>query len=43
MFINIGNNMDNDIHMGWPNPQKLFGPFVYKGEPQVSIKPKIKL
>ena len=36
-------SMDNDMHMRWPNPQKLFGPFVYKGEPQVSIKPKIKL
>lgn len=42
-FINIGNNMDNDIHKRWPNPQKLFGPFIYEGEPQVSIKSKIKL
>ena len=36
-------SMDNDVHMAWPYPQKLFGSFIYNGEIKVEIKPEIKL
>ena len=36
-------SMDNDKHMAKPEPQKLFGPFVYQGEikVQVNLEPKL--
>lgn len=34
---------DNDMHMAKPEPQKLFGPFVYQGEIKVQINSKPKL
>lgn len=36
-------SMDNDIHMAKPDPQKLFGPFVYEGEIRVQINPDPKV
>ena len=30
-------SMNNDVHYGKPDPQKLFGPFVYEGEIKVQI------
>ncbi|MCJ7498338.1 MAG: hypothetical protein MUO78_09450 [candidate division Zixibacteria bacterium] len=36
-------SMNNDIHMAKPDPQKLFGPFVYQGEIKVQINPEPKL
>jgi hypothetical protein len=32
---------NNDAHFAKPEPQKLFGPFVYQGEIKVQMKPKI--
>lgn len=32
-----------DMHMAKPDPQKLFGPFVYQGEIKVQINPELKL
>ena len=36
-------SVNNDIHMAKPEPQKLFGPFIYQGEIKVQIisEPKI--
>ncbi len=36
-------SMDNDIHMTKPEPQRLFGSFVYQGEikVQVNLEPKL--
>jgi hypothetical protein len=36
-------SMNNDIHMAKPEPQKLFGPFVYQGEIKVQINSEPKL
>jgi hypothetical protein len=36
-------SINNDIHMAKPEPQKLFGPFVYQGEIKVQINPEPKL
>jgi len=36
-------SMDNNVHFAIPDPQKLFGPFIYEGEITVKIKPEIKL
>lgn len=36
-------SMDNDKHMAKPDPQKLFGPFVYKGEIKVQINSEPKI
>jgi hypothetical protein len=36
-------SMNNDIHMAKPDPQKLFGPFVYQGEIRVQVNPDPKL
>jgi len=36
-------SVDNDKHMAKPEPQKLFGPFVYQGEIKVLIKLEPKL
>lgn len=34
---------NNDMHMAKPDPQKLFGPFIYQGEIKVQINPEPKL
>lgn len=34
---------DNDIYMSKPNPQKLFGPFIYEGEIKVQINSEPEL
>jgi len=34
-------SMNNDMHMAKPEPQKLFGPFVYQGEIKVQINSKL--
>lgn len=36
-------SVDNDVHMAKPEPQKLFGPFVYQGEikVQINLEPKL--
>jgi hypothetical protein len=36
-------SMSNDIHMAKPDPQKLFGPFMYQGEIKVQINPEPEL
>jgi hypothetical protein len=36
-------SINNDMHMAKPDPQKLFGPFVYQGEIKVQINPELKL
>lgn len=36
-------SMNNDMHYGKPDPQKLFGPFVYEGEIKVHINSEPKL
>jgi hypothetical protein len=36
-------SMNNSIHMAKPEPQKLFGPFVYEGEIKVQINSDPKL
>jgi hypothetical protein len=36
-------SMNNDIHMSKPEPQKLFGSFVYQGEIKVQINPELKI
>ncbi len=36
-------SMNNDIHMAKPDPQKLFGPFVYQGMIKVQINSEPKL
>ena len=36
-------SMNNDIHMAKPDPQKLFGPFVYQGMIKVQINTEPKL
>ncbi len=36
-------SMNNDVHYGKPDPQKLFGPFVYEGEIKVQINSEPKL
>jgi hypothetical protein len=36
-------SMNNDAHMAKPHPEKLFGPFVYKGEIKVQVNPEPKL
>lgn len=36
-------SMNNDIHMAKPDPRKLFGSFVYKGEIKVQINSEPKL
>lgn len=36
-------SMNNDIHMAKPDPQKLFGPFVYQGEIKVQINSEPKI
>jgi len=36
-------SMNNDIHMAKPEPQKLFGPFVYEGEIRVEVNLEPKL
>lgn len=36
-------SMNNDIHMAKPDPQKLFGPFVYQGEIKVQINSEPEL
>jgi len=36
-------SMNNDIHMAKPEPQKLFGSFVYQGEIKVQINPEPEL
>jgi hypothetical protein len=33
---------NNDMYMAKPDPQKLFGPFVYQGEIKVQINPELK-
>jgi len=33
-------SVNNDAHMAKPEPQKLFGPFVYQGEIKVQINPE---
>jgi hypothetical protein len=35
--------MNNDIHMAKPEPQLLFGSFVYQGELEIGINPKPEL
>jgi len=35
-------SVNNDIHMAKPEPQKLFGPFVYEGEIKVQINSEPK-
>ena len=34
-------SMNNDMHMAKPEPQKLFGPFVYQGEIKVQINSRV--
>jgi hypothetical protein len=41
--LNSYYSMNNDIHMTKPEPQKLFGPFVYQGEIKVNINPEPEL
>lgn len=36
-------SMNNDAHMAKPDPEKLFGPFVYEGEIKVQVNPEPKL
>jgi len=36
--LNSYYSVNNDIHMAKPEPQKLFGPFIYEGEMKVQIK-----
>ena len=36
-------SMNNDMHMAKPDPQKLFGPFVYQGWIKVQINSEPKL
>lgn len=36
-------SVNNDMHMAKPEPQKLFGPFVYQGEIKVQINSEPKL
>ncbi len=36
-------SMNKDIHMAKPDPEKLFGPFVYQGEIKVQINPEPEL
>jgi len=36
--LNSYYSVNNDAHMAKPEPQKLFGPFVYQGEIKVQIK-----
>lgn len=36
-------SMNNGMHMAKPNPQKLFGPFVYQGEIKVPINSELEL
>lgn len=35
-------SMNNDVHYGKPDPQELFGPFIYQGEikVQINLEPK---
>jgi hypothetical protein len=41
--LNSYYSMNNDIHMAKPEPQKLFGSFVYQGEIKVQVNPEPKL
>jgi hypothetical protein len=41
--LNTYYSVDNDKHMANPEPQKLFGLFVYDGEIKVQINPEPKL
>ena len=41
--LNSYYSMNNDIHMAKPDPQKLFGSFVYQGEIKVQVNPELKL
>lgn len=41
--LNSYYSIDNDMHMAKPDPQKLFGPFVYQGEIRVQINSEPKL
>lgn len=34
---------NNDMHMAKPDPEKLFGPFIYQGEIKVQINPEPRL
>jgi len=40
--LNSYYSVNNDVHMAKPEPQKLFGPFVYQGEIKVRINPEPK-
>jgi hypothetical protein len=41
--LNSYYSINNDIHMAKPEPQKLFGSFVYQGEIKVQVNPEPKL
>ncbi|MCX6841332.1 MAG: hypothetical protein NTX53_03470 [candidate division WOR-3 bacterium] len=34
-------SVDNDAHMARPNPEELFGPFVYQGKLRVRVSPEL--
>jgi hypothetical protein len=36
-------SINNNMHMAKPDPQKLFGPFVYQGKIKVQINPELKI